>query len=88
MGRVLFIFCLRRHPNGFMMRSDQTRGMYGLRRGVEDKATVKTEAAATGAKIALIVGLNKLCWFILAVFLLFLNFVQSIALIFTYAREK
>ena len=71
-----------------MMRSDQTRGMYGLRRGVEDKATVKTEAAATGAKIALIVGLNKLCWFILAVFLLFLNFVQSIALIFTYARKN
>jgi hypothetical protein len=37
----------RLHPNGFMMRSNQTRGMYGLRRGVEYKATVKTEAAVT-----------------------------------------
>ena len=71
---------------GFKLEN-QTRGMYGLRREGEDKATVKTHAAAIGANIALIVGLFKLCWFILAVFLLFLKFVQSIALILTYARK-
>jgi hypothetical protein len=81
-------FILRLHPNGFMMRSDQTRGMYGLRRGVEDKATVKTEAAATGAKIALIVGLNKLCWFILAVFLLFFKFCAKYRINFYLCKEK
>jgi hypothetical protein len=48
--------------------------MYGLRRDGENKATVKTHAAATGATTALIIGLFKLCWFILAVFLLFFNF--------------
>jgi len=52
-------------------RADQTRGMYGLRRDGKNKASVKTHAAATGANIALVIGLFKLCWFILAVFLLF-----------------
>jgi len=45
--------------------------MYGLRRDVKNKASVKTHAAATGENITLIIGLFKLCWFILAVFLLF-----------------
>jgi len=65
---------------------DQARGIYGLRRDGENKATVKTQAA-TGANMALVIGLCKLCWFILAVFLLFLNFVQIIALNLTYARK-
>jgi hypothetical protein len=43
--------------------------MYGLRREGENKATVKIQAAASGANIARVVGLFKLCWFILAVFL-------------------
>jgi hypothetical protein len=48
--------------------------MYGLRRDGENKATVKTEAAATVANITLVIGLFKLCWFILAVLLLFFKF--------------
>jgi len=45
--------------------------MYGLRRDGKNKVSVKTHATATGENIALIIGLFKLCWFILAVFLLF-----------------
>jgi hypothetical protein len=40
---------------------NQTRGMYGLRREGENKKTVETKAAATGANMALIIGLFKLC---------------------------
>jgi len=46
------------------MRKNQARGMYGLRREGENIATVKTQAAATGANITLVNGLFKLCWFI------------------------
>jgi len=42
-------------------RSIQTRGMYGLRRDGENKKKAESKAAATGAKIALIGGLFKLC---------------------------
>jgi len=51
---------------------NQTRGMYGLRREGENKKTVETKAAVTGAKIALIICLFKLCWFIFnVVFIVF-----------------
>ncbi|ASU34924.1 hypothetical protein MuYL_3039 [Mucilaginibacter xinganensis] len=40
---------------------NQTRGMYGLRREGENKKTVETKAAETGAKVALVIGLFKLC---------------------------
>jgi hypothetical protein len=50
--------------------------------------TKETKAAATGARIALIPVLIKLCLFIFKVYYLFLNFVQIIALKFTYARKK
>jgi hypothetical protein len=43
---------------------DQTRGMKILRREGKKAKTVESKAAATGAKIALITGLFKLCWFI------------------------
>ena len=46
---------------GFGREVDQTRGMYGLRREGENKKTVETKAAATGANMALIIGLFKLC---------------------------
>ena len=62
--------------------------MYGLRREGEDKATVKTEAAATGANVALIIGLFKLCWFILAVFLLFFNFCANYRIIFYLCKKN
>jgi hypothetical protein len=51
----------------------QTRGIYGLRRDGENTKTVESKAAATGAKIALIEGLFKLCWFIFLLLLLFLK---------------
>jgi len=38
--------------------------MYGLRRDGENTKTVEIKAAATGANIALIEGLFKLCCFI------------------------
>jgi|GEM_PF-5477766 len=42
----------------------QTRGIYGLRREGENTKTVESKAATTGAKLALNVGLFKLCGFI------------------------
>jgi hypothetical protein len=62
--------------------------MYGLRRDGEIKATVKTQAAATGADNALIIGLFKLCWFILAVILLFFNFGANYCIIFCLCKKK
>ena len=52
-------------PGGFVIREvNQTRGMYGLRRDGENTKTVEIKAAATGANMALIEGLFKLCCFI------------------------
>jgi hypothetical protein len=63
--------------------------MYGLRRDGENKNTFESKAAQTGAKIALVTGLFKLCCFIFLFALwCFLKFVQSIALIFIYARKN
>ena len=57
----------------------QTRGIYGLRREGENTKTVESKAAATGAKLALSVGLFKLCGFIYSSFWYFVNFVQKFA---------
>ena len=70
-----------------LSREDQARGIYGLRRDGENTKTVESKAAATGAKTALIADLFKLCGFIFLLLLLFLNFVQIIALNLTYARK-
>jgi hypothetical protein len=57
----------------------QTRGIYGLRREGKNTKTFESKAAATGAKLALNVGLFKLCGFILGSFCYFINFVQKFA---------
>jgi hypothetical protein len=62
--------------------------MYGLRREGENKKTVETKAAATGAKFALIEGLFKLCWFIFAAFLLFFKFGAKYAINFYLCKGK
>ena len=62
--------------------------MYGLRREGENTKNVEIKAAATGAKMALIEGFMKLCGFIYCLLLLFLIWVQIIALILTYTRKK
>jgi len=64
---------------GLILRINQARGMYGLRREGENIATVKTQAAATGANITLVIGLFKLCWFILAVLLLFFKILCKVS---------
>ena len=46
---------------GIGRETNQTRGMYGLRREGENTKTIETKAAATGANIALSAGLFKLC---------------------------
>jgi hypothetical protein len=61
------IFCWRsliKTSIGFSEAINQTRGMYGLRREGEITKKVESKAAATGANIALIDGLFKLCGFI------------------------
>jgi hypothetical protein len=52
-------------PIGFLGGENQTRGMYGLRREEEITKKVESKAAATGANMALVDGLFKLCCFIL-----------------------
>lgn len=56
-------------PMEFLEGKNQTRGMYGLRREGEITKKVESKAAATGANMALIDGLFKLCGFILRRFL-------------------
>jgi hypothetical protein len=61
--------------------------MNSLRRDGENKKTVETKAAATGAKFALIAGLFKLCRFIFSVKFLFLNFDAKVCIIFYLSKD-
>jgi hypothetical protein len=58
------------------------------RRLGENNKTKETKAAATGAKIVLISILFMFCLIILVKYVVLLNFVQIIALNFTYARKN
>lgn len=58
------------------------------RRLGENNKTKETKAAATGAKIVLISILFTFCLIILVKYVVLLNFVQIIALNFTYARKN
>ena len=85
----------KRVPNTYLRlfglgerEQNQTRGMYGLRRTGENTKTVEIKAAATGANIALIEGLFKLCGFIFYLLLVFFNFCAKVALFFIYASKK
>jgi hypothetical protein len=58
------------------------------RRLGENNKTKETKAAVTGAKIVLISILFMFCLIILVKYVVLLNFVQIIALNFTYARKN
>jgi len=62
-------------------RSNQTRGIYGLRRDEESTKTIEIKAAATGAIIALVMALFKLWWSIFIAFVIFKSGCKFIALI-------
>ena len=71
-----------------LSREDQARGIYGLRRDGENTKTVESKAAATGAKIALIADLFKLCGFIFFIAFVIFKFCANYCIKFNLCKKN